>query len=96
VNVQTIEPLRTTACTDADRIIHGERRDDYGSPLESFDSIAQLWSVVLRTEVTAEQVALCMIQLKVARAMNGYQYDSFVDICGYAGCLDLIRQERSA
>lgn len=86
----------TSVLTEAHGLIHGDRRDDYGGPLESFSTIAALWEPILDCGVTAEQVALCLIQLKVARALHGWQRDSFVDIAGYAGCLDLIRQERRA
>lgn len=72
---------------EAERIINGDRRDDYGDVRDSFDVIAALWTPIIGTKVTAEKVALCMIQLKVARALNGYQRDSLVDIAGYAGCL---------
>lgn len=73
---------------EAERIINGDRLDDYGDARESFDKIAALWSPVLGIEVSSEQVALCMIQLKVARFVNGQQRDSVVDICGYAGLLE--------
>lgn len=79
---------------EADKIINGERRKDYGSPLESFTKIAALWSPVLGIEVTPDQVALCMIGLKIARATNGMQRDSLVDIAGYAGCIELMQNER--
>ena len=85
----------TTVLQEAHDLIHGDRRDDYGGPLASFSTIACLWEPVLGTDVTPEQVALCLIQLKVARALHGWQHDSFVDIAGYAGCLDMIRQERA-
>ncbi len=78
---------RESVLQEAERIINGERRDDYGDVRESFATIAALWSPVIGRPVTAEEVALCMIQLKVARAMHGYQRDSLVDIAGYAGCL---------
>ena len=80
---------------EAERIINGERRESYGGALESFDRIAKLWEPVLGTSITAEQVALCLIELKVARYINGQQRDSLVDICGYAGCIEKIAQERS-
>src|SRR5437879_2041039 len=67
---------------EAQRIIHGQRRQDYGGPLESFDRIGRLWSPILGVDVTAEQVALCMIALKIARAMQGFHRDSIVDIAG--------------
>jgi hypothetical protein len=81
---------------EANRIIHGERRQSYGGALESFGRIAELWEPILGVEVTAEQVALCMIQLKVARYINGQQRDSVVDIAGYAGCLEQISEDREA
>jgi hypothetical protein len=81
---------------EADKIINGQRRVDYGGPLESFTKIAQLWSPVLGVEVTPDQVALCMIGLKIARAMNGMQRDSLVDIAGYAGCIELMQKERES
>lgn len=84
-----------TVLDEARAIIHGQRRSDYGGPLESFTRIGRLWAPVLDLdEVTPEQVALCMIGLKVARAMNGFQRDSMVDIAGYAGCIELIQNER--
>jgi Domain of unknown function (DUF6378) len=76
---------------EADKIIHGQRREDYGSALESFEKIAKLWSVILDTEITAHQVCLCMVQLKVARATKTYTRDSYVDIAGYAGCAEMIQ-----
>jgi len=85
---------------EAEAIIHGQRRADYGGALESFDRVARLWAPLLGVEVTAEQVALCLIQLKVARALNGLRSgalhrDSVVDIAGYAGCLEMIAAERT-
>lgn len=80
--------------TEAEALIHGDRRDDYGGPLESFTRVAELWTPILGWDITAEQVALCLIQLKVARYVNGAQRDSLVDIAGYAGCLELIERER--
>jgi hypothetical protein len=80
---------------EAEDIINGDRRQSYGGALESFTRIAKLWEPILGTDVSAEQVALCMIQLKVARYVNGQQRDSIVDIAGYAGCLEKITNERA-
>lgn len=91
--------MNESVLQEAERIINGQRREDYGGALESFDRIGRLWAVVLGVEVSAEQVALCLIQLKVARAMQGISAgklhrDSIVDIAGYAGCLEKIDEER--
>lgn len=77
----------------AQAIISGQRAIDYGSVTESFTKIAAIWTAILGTTVTPHDVALCMIGLKVARATNGYHFDSFLDIAGYAGCAELLNEE---
>ena len=65
-----------------------ERRDDYGDPAEQFKAIAERWSITLGTPVTPSQVALCMIDLKLARlAYDPGHVDSMVDVIGYAALL---------
>jgi len=60
----------------------------YGDAASNMATTARLWSVVLGVEVTAPQVALCMIQLKVARLLVTPSHnDSTVDIAGYAAVL---------
>ena len=44
--------------------------ESYGSILDNHTRIARLWSVLLKIEVTPEQVALCMIAVKQARLME--------------------------
>ena len=64
------------------------RRQQYGPPEALFGHIAKRWSLVLGTEVTPTQVALCMIDLKVARLVHDPAHlDSIVDLAGYAACL---------
>ncbi|WP_311348264.1 DUF6378 domain-containing protein [Corynebacterium durum] len=66
-----------------------DRRKAYGRADESFGRIAILWSDVLGYQVTPQQVASCMIMLKVARLLapakdGSHDADSVVDIQGYA------------
>lgn len=69
-----------------------ERRDDYGDPAEQFRAIADRWSITLATPVTADQVVLCMIDLKLARlAYDPRHVDSMVDVIGYAALLREVR-----
>lgn len=51
---------------------------------ENFDNIAAGWSALLGMQVTARQVALCMIWLKLAREVAGAKHDSMLDITNYA------------
>lgn len=77
---------------EADRIINGQRREDYGPANKSFKDIAKGWEVIFGCEVTPHQVVQAMIWLKVCRAMNGYQRDSYTDICGYAGLAEVLEE----
>jgi hypothetical protein len=71
-----------------------DRNNAYGGPEQSFGIIAELWSINLRPilkdgcSITAAQVALCMIGLKMARLIhNPTHEDSIVDIVGYGACM---------
>lgn len=69
----------------AESIINGEREGAYGKPEDSFDRIAQLWSVYLNHDISSVDVANMMVLLKVARNAGGvYKDDNWIDICGYA------------
>ncbi|MDG4575414.1 MAG: DUF6378 domain-containing protein [Defluviicoccus sp.] len=64
------------------------RERSYGPAAESFAAIAARWSLVLGITVTPAQVALCLIDLKLARLSRDPKHlDSIVDIAGYAACL---------
>ena len=69
-----------------------QRQDSYDDPYRNHVRIAKLWSVVLGTAVTPQQVALCMLQLKVAREMYKHNHDNVVDMAGYVNCLDIINK----
>ena len=84
---------KQTVLQEAESIINGDRRQQYGHPIVNFMRIAQLWEPILGTNVSAEQVALCMIQLKIARLVHKIDRDGMVDIAGYVGCLALLTGE---
>jgi Domain of unknown function (DUF6378) len=64
------------------------RRREYGEPVDVFEAIAKRWSSVFRTEVSAPQVVIALIDVKLVRlSRNPKHLDSIMDIAGYAGCL---------
>jgi Domain of unknown function (DUF6378) len=64
------------------------RRREYGEPIDLFEQVAQRWSLTLGTKISPAQVALCLIDLKIARLSHDSRHlDSIADIAGYAGCL---------
>lgn len=76
-----------TMLIEAARIV-AERRVAYGNPATSMAAIAARWSVTLGTPVTPATVALCLIDLKLARlAHDPAHADSITDIAGYAAVL---------
>ena len=79
---------------EANRLIHKDRNETYGHPLDDFTKTAGLWSVILSTEVTPEQVALCMVAVKISREMNAHKRDNLTDGAGYFGTLEMIYDEK--
>lgn len=66
-----------------------ERGKSYGHPYEDFCKTAKMWSALLGIEVTPDQVAKCMICVKLSRLTATPQHqDSVDDVAGYTWCLD--------
>jgi hypothetical protein len=76
-------------------LVSGDRQDDYGHPLEDFTRAGKIWSAVLGVDVTAEQVALCMIGVKIAREVHSEKLDNAVDGIGYWLTYFMIREKRA-
>jgi hypothetical protein len=70
---------------EADRLTHGDRNKNYGTPLVNHQRIARLWSVWVETEITPAQAAMCLALVKVARLIETPDHeDSPVDLAAYA------------
>jgi len=75
---------------EAKRITASDRKDDYGHPREDFARTARMWTGILAAklregaEVSAMDVPLCMIAVKLARQAHRHKRDNLVDIAGYA------------
>jgi hypothetical protein len=74
----------------ARRITGGGRQDDYGHPADDFERTARIWNGILAcklregAEITAMDIPLCMIAVKIARQAHRHKRDNLVDIAGYA------------
>ena len=79
----------------AARLVSADRQNEYGHPLDNLDRAARIWSVILGAEVSAEQVALCMVGMKIARQVHKAKLDTVVDIIGYALTLHMVEVERA-
>lgn len=85
----------------AENLINGNRQQEYGDKLANFAQIAMLWQGTLARKlrvnvaITPEDVALCMMQVKIARlSFSPDHNDSLLDVAGYAGCMDKLQDER--
>ena len=86
--LRDVEPEDVTL--EANRIVRGHRRWEYGHPYDNFKRIASLWSVLFGIDVAPYQIGLAMILLKTAREMNAPTRDGRVDIAGYAETLEIV------
>jgi hypothetical protein len=76
-------------------LVTGDRHDAYGHPLDDFSRAALIWQAILGCDVTAEQVALCMVGVKIAREVHAPKTDTVVDGIGYVLTLSMVREERA-
>ena len=87
---------RNDILKEAETLINGDRAEDYGDAYINHKRIADLWSVILEKEITASNVVMCMVAMKLARLIHSHKEDSWVDICGYGAIGgEFISKERS-
>ena len=87
---------------EAHEIINGERRKMYGAPANGLKGVADQWSLYLNQkyhivladgfeiELTAEDVAWMMCDLKKYRQMHKSKRDNVVDAAGYIGLIEQV------
>lgn len=84
----------STILEEAEKLVGGDRQQDYGDTRKSFTRIARLWSSYKGIEFTPQDVGLMMILLKVSRGAEGAKRDTIVDIAGYARCIEMLGEKR--
>lgn len=85
----------TNIFDEAEAVVNGPRQYYYDHPLDNFQRIADMWSVILRTKVTWEQVGLMMVALKVVRQAHRPQRDNLVDGVGYWRTIEMAYEEEA-
>lgn len=96
MHIKYFEPAHTRAdiLEAAKTCVTGQREQDYGSPEDNFQAIADLWNSYLSAntkfdpDITPHDVAMMMCLLKIARTATGdaYHMDNYIDLAGYAAC----------
>lgn len=83
---------RISVLETAAKCVCGNREQDYGSPENNFQTIANLWIDYLSAkedvlDIQPRDVAAMLALLKIARIASGHaKADSWVDLAGYAAC----------
>ena len=76
----------------ATKCVCGDREQDYGSPENNFQTIANLWIDYLTAKddflgIEPKDVAAMLALLKIARIASGHaKDDNWIDLAGYAAC----------
>ena len=69
----------------------------YGHPADVYELVAQLWGAYMQVDYQAEDVAMMLALLKVAREKNADYPLDFTDnqddLAGYANVLAMIKEE---
>ena len=88
----------STIASHAAALVTGDRADTYGHPLDDFHRTGLMWGAILGVDVSAEQVALMMVALKISRECHTPHptNDNIVDGVGYLLTHALVVEERAA
>lgn len=76
-------------------LVTGDRQAHYGHPLDDFTRAGKIWEAILGVPVSAEQVALCMVGIKISRQTNAPKLDNVIDGIGYFLTLAMVQEERA-
>ncbi len=85
--------------TEAARITSTDRQSDYGHPRDDFAKTAKIWNGILTDklasgqEISADDIPLCMIGVKLARQAHKHKRDNLVDLAGYAQTASMLHEE---
>lgn len=94
------EPYSETILQEAQRLVHGDRGEQYGHPIFDLTRMADIGTANIRhklrpgVRLEAEDAARMMIGTKLSRETFMPKRDNRVDTAGYAEVLDMIVQWR--
>ena len=98
-DAETGQPFSETVCQEAYRLVHGDRGQSYGHPLDDFGRTSGMLNSLLKHKLSAqlseEDVAAIMVCVKLSREINRPGRDNVADIAGYAETWQMVKDERA-
>lgn len=85
---------KQTILDEAKTIVEGSRQADYGSPVEGFELIAKLASLITGKDLAPDDCCSVLIAVKLSRETFNHKRDNLVDLCGYAYILNEIKDSK--
>ena len=72
-------------------LLNKDRQKEHGDFQLTHWRAAMFWSVYLEKQITADEVAVCMALMKIARTINNPEHiDSYIDAVAYlAGAAEI-------
>lgn len=76
--------------TDAEKLVNGERQEQYDDPLINFKRISDIASALCGFHISMRVCCCVLIAVKFARAVFKYKEDNYIDAVGYVEILNRI------
>lgn len=92
MRVYKIAPAVDQVLRTADGLVHNDRQKRYSAPHDDYGRVVDIFRAITGHELTAEEGALFMVAVKLARLAHNQQagnlhLDSLVDAAGYLWCV---------
>jgi hypothetical protein len=82
-----------TILEEAQHLVHGDRGNDYGHPLDDFRRTVGAFNALTGHDLKVEEGPLFMCCVKLSREANKHKRDNLVDNAGYSDCIQQIHEE---
>lgn len=86
---------KESALEEAQRLVHGDRDESYGHPIDGYTRVGRLWGAMLGiADIDPRVCVLMMAALKISREVDRPKRDNRVDLAGYAECAQMVAERQ--